>query len=375
MDQPAESRAPGIRAATSATPSAISPAVPSAGGGVAKGPGLLDLADGCLALVLQNLHTIVNWRAFGLTCKRFARIAAETPITRLTVLSDHEGVIATTYCRTLEEVWIGAKCATVAWFVFCPRLRTITIAPGEAIMLPYLHLLPAGCSLKFSRTINEGWCRKSLFAMTKIAELELGESALLAPESFMWFAPTYFCHHGTTVPQLAAMCAAWSQTLTRLALINPVVAGQELEPLADLRKLYAFALNGATAACLAPITGISNLRQLSLASCTGLQRPNALRVLAICHGLRWLAVENSDLGGVAGIEALPLERLVLSRTRVADLRPLGAMPLRTLKVDGCPVADWAPLAGLRELRWLTVGGADLGAARSANTAATIWTVG
>jgi len=74
----------------------------------------------------------------------------------------------------------------------------------------------------------------------------------------------------------------------------------------------------------------------------------AWRTFELCDdGQCVLSFGQEAAGKLAGLRGLPLETLILTHTRVADLRPLRGMPLRSLHIAGTQVTDLTPLQGMQ----------------------------
>jgi internalin A len=91
-----------------------------------------------------------------------------------------------------------------------------------------------------------------------------------------------------------------------------------------------------------------------------------LAPLAKCRELKNLRISSTPVRNLAPLAGLPLEALIAGGSNVTDISVLSGMPLRHVHLDHTPVTDLRPLLSCPTLRWLTVptNAKDVGQLRS-----------
>ncbi len=110
--------------------------------------------------------------------------------------------------------------------------------------------------------------------------------------------------------------------------LNPAIFVPLLR--SNIVRISSLSLNDTTLPDLSFISGMKDLKQLSLTKCKGV----------------------TDISPLVG---LPIQTLSLSGTDVVDLAPLASLPITELRLDRCRrISDLRPLASLKSLKSLTI---------------------
>jgi hypothetical protein len=133
------------------------------------------------------------------------------------------------------------------------------------------------------------------------------------------------------------------------------------EAACQMRNLECLQIKWSNVRRLDPIAGLGQLRYLSIGSSTKVE---SVQPLAALSGLRLLEIENfklisdfSPLLSLTALESLAVTGSMWTRQKVATLEPFAAMTwLKTLAVDTSNIKSLRPLANLRSLETLGVGG-------------------
>jgi hypothetical protein len=143
-------------------------------------------------------------------------------------------------------------------------------------------------------------------------------------------------HAGVEQLDVAALdVLARLRALTRLDLSD--AGWPHIDAVAELIELERLDLRSTEVTDLAPLRGLTALRELDCSGCTGL----------------------SDLSPLAGLTRL--ERLRVGYTRVRDLRPLAKLErLRTVDLAGTPTTRLDPLVSLPALSRVNVEACEVG---------------
>jgi hypothetical protein len=347
------------------------------------------LSADCLKMVVQAAGQFETWRAVGLVCRRFANTVAATPMIRAVVTSPVDERRALTQHRSLEAVEFANGHADAGWLAMCHHLRNVmfqrpaahafddyqvwhrtipsgavatTWAPANPdeykasppVRLPRLEKMPAIRRLIIG---DAEIARRLGAAITAACQLKVLGLWAKTGDQWEWMVFLRLADLGAskaTAEQLAALYATQAATLELLRLDSPDKDG--LCDIGALDHLRTLELVGVSREDLAALAGMPKLCSLGIPRCAGLVKAGSLRVLSTCPRLRSLDVSGTQLQGLEGLAGMALERLDAGETAVRDVRPLAKMPLRWLRLAGCPVGDWAPLAAIRTLRYLDVTG-------------------
>ncbi|MBN1605021.1 MAG: hypothetical protein JW940_00225 [Polyangiaceae bacterium] len=181
-----------------------------------------------------------------------------------------------------------------------------------------------------------------------------------------------------TVDEAALTDLSPFAALPRLASLyapcNPLV---DLSSVASLINLTTLSL-GQDSSCnddsgvtdITPLAGLKGLVQLDLSG----QNIESLVPLSHLTRLEWLVLaSNANLASLAGLEPLSrLQYLVVTDTQVSDLSPLaGHEALETLWLSGSMVADLSPLLGLTSLEALYIVATPVDCTAQANNLAAL----
>ena len=161
---------------------------------------------------------------------------------------------------------------------------------------------------------------------------------------------------------LAKLCEAFPD-MKELNIDGPQ-ALTSLAPMAKLKKLTSFTLNGGTVTDFSPLSDLTGLTYLHIdgnSAENGMMAPN-LKWMSKLTNLTSLSIGGpSDLRTLVSFEGIPslpkLASASFTGAAPVDLTPIQALPgLKELKLTGCIIADLTPLAKLTELKDLNLYG-------------------
>ena len=145
----------------------------------------------------------------------------------------------------------------------------------------------------------------------------------------------------------------YNVTLFELDLSNKNLTNADIAPLRLMKNLEVLNLGGNQVSDLSPISGLTNLKKLSLYDNNRISDLTPLKNLT---NLTMLSLYFNPIGDISVLSNMTkLEELYLSDNKIKDITPISSLTtLAVLSLNGNQIKDLKPLSGLVNLRNLSL---------------------
>ncbi|MCL2159558.1 MAG: leucine-rich repeat domain-containing protein, partial [Oscillospiraceae bacterium] len=145
----------------------------------------------------------------------------------------------------------------------------------------------------------------------------------------------------------------YNVTLFELDLSNKNLTNADIAPLRLMKNIEVLNLGGNQVSDLSPISGLTNLKKLSLYDNNRISDLTPLKNLT---NLTMLSLYFNPIGDISVLSNMTkLEELYLSDNKIKDITPISSLTtLAVLSLNGNQIKDLKPLSGLVNLRNLSL---------------------